>query len=249
MAFKTTILLKKNNTNIDVVGVIGVPIDLTKIGVAIQSLESFLARQPKANNVRCDWEKGELIIPDDEQFRNATAYEKEIWGAHIESEGKKAPPGMADNTYKYEKKLLWQARNLYTQMQRHLKIANILVPKQKEFLLSNNWMDKTRISMPDIAKSFPRGQEKTIERAIHQMSFRMSGKYFPAEALICSSNKPQVCKHIFTVVQKQPQASARIVAEELRDQGIEISQRTIGEELPMIRKFAVLAENRHSTHI
>jgi len=234
--YRGTVLLEQSHSTIQVNRLLGVSADLNQVGDAIHGLENFLESKISESS----WELGTLVIPTDAQLRktkNNSDY-KRAWTLHLESMGGFPPPetNIPNTLYRQEKKILAQARSLYDQMMRHLEVSTILVERQQYFLLSGDWMDKTRLTILEVADQFSDWGEKTVRDSIHSLRFNLNGTSFSADTLICASEMPYVCKKVMQVRDKLPDAGAPMLAETLNQQGLNTSQRMIGNALKMINK-------------
>jgi hypothetical protein len=214
----------------------GLPVDLDQVRKSIHELDQFLASRTSAQG-SASWEKGTLMVPTDAQLKSSSARDMELWARHMDSEGKTPPPGFeAADGFRDERKMLAQARTIHAQMLRHMTIAHLMVNRQQRFLQTGNWMDKTRLTILEIAEHLPEWGEKTVRDSVHNLNFTLSGHTFAADTLICASEMPALCKHIAELMEMHPRAGAPLLTEELEENGIHVSRRMVGNALQLIAR-------------
>jgi len=234
---QSTIRLQRTGNHIAAVGFCGLDVDLPQVEKAIHELEAYLSAKDGEQASHQSWEPGELIVPSNAQVQNATMRDKELWARHMDSDGKLPPPGcVARDRLRHERKMLNQAKTIHGQIARHQQIAQFLVERQQAFLQSGNWMDKVRLTILEVAEQMPEWAEKTVRSSVHSLSFAFEGNTFTADTLICTSDMPALCKQIVTLQKEAPNAGAPLLTSRLNAQGVQVSERMVGNALQLLAK-------------
>ncbi|RME55996.1 hypothetical protein D6779_11440 [Candidatus Parcubacteria bacterium] len=183
-----------------------------------------------------EWRKGILFMPEKDELKNARKEILEKWARHIASNGMLPPPA-GYGRHKICRQSSVETRNtknIYEKAYRYLKIAEIMVDKQQQFLLSGNWMDKEKLTIIEISKRSKQWSEKVIRTSVHCMRFSLNGRCFAADNLLCSSILPWLCKTLVPFIDAHPNAGAPALTAELKREGIHVSQRMVGKALHML---------------
>jgi len=186
------------------------------------------------------------IMPTNAQLRSASAKEIEQWARHLDSGGKVPPPvHLKCNPSKHlndeqQKDIqeLRKAMNAYRQFTMVRSIVYVLVSSQQRWLQSGAWLDKTRLTIRQIARHIDDFSEKSVERAVKCLYLKLDGRLIAASDLLCTSIQPSLCRAILQLPNKEQGAPS--IKHALKKIGIDVSCRCVGMALETLRMNALL---------
>ena len=134
---------------------------------------------------------------------------------------------------------LKRASRLQKDFDMAISIAKILVEKQQNFLISNNWMDLQKLTYSEVAEKISNASESTVTRRIKSMRFRLNDREVVGKALICGNDLPKICNHLSQLQSRFPDAGRPTLLGLMGNEGYHLSDGQLGNAMRLLRKFKV----------